>query len=412
MTGGPRTVGTRLTAALLVAGGLACAPDVDIVRPSVPRGGSLFERYVAIGNSLTAGFQSAGINAETQAVAYPVLIAEAVGTPFRIPALALPGCPPPLVDLQTQQRLGGGTATTCALREPGSITERINNVAVFGAMALDPTSRSTSSSNPTTLLILGGKSQVERALEADPTFVSIWIGNGDLLDAGLAGLLVPTPGLASGITPQATFEAQYDAMLSALTAGADLEGGLLIGVLDVTNAALLFPAAELVTSPSFKAAFDQAAGTTTTVLASCTAGTTSLISLLIVLDIRAGTHPPMIGCEPEPAPLAPVGDIFVVDAVERQTLATALTAYNAFIASRAGALGFAYLDPNSLLASLRQGGQIPTVPDLTSATAPFGEYVSLDGVHPSAKGQAAIANAAIAAINQEYGLSIPDVPVP
>jgi lysophospholipase L1-like esterase len=390
---------------------VSCSPDAEIVRPPVPTGGTLFARYVALGNSLTAGFQSAGINAETQAEAYPVLIAEAVGTPFRIPALALPGCPPPIVNFLTQERLGNAMPVSCALRAPSSIAPVINNVAVFGATSLDPTSRSTPASNVTTLLILGGETQVERALDANPTFVSIWIGNNDILDAATTGLLTAT-GSSDGITPQQTFEANYGAMLAALTTGAPLEGGLLIGVLNVTQAPLLFPAAALVTDPQFKAAFDQFAGTTISLLPTCTAGTTSLIALTIVERIRAGTHPPVIGCEPEPAPLAPVGDIFVVDAGEQQTIGAAVAAYNAYIAAQADALGFAFLDPNPLLASLRQGGQIPPVPNLASATAPFGGYLSLDGVHPSAAGQVAIANAAIDAINQEYGLSIPDVPIP
>jgi lysophospholipase L1-like esterase len=395
-----------------IAGLTACAPDVEIVRPGQPIGNALFRSYVALGNSLTAGFQSSGINATTQAEAYPVVLADAVGTPFRVPALALPGCPPPIVDFLTGERVGGAMPATCAFRDPSSVTSAINNVAVFGATTLDPTSRSTSSSNPTTMLILGGKTQVERALEADPSFVSIWIGNNDALDAATTGLTTPTAGISRGITSQQDFETSYGAMLNQLTTGADLEGGLLIGVLDATQAPLLFPAAVLVTDPQFKAAFDQFAGTPTALLPSCTAGTTSLISFAIVQRIRDGTHPPVIGCEPEPAPLAPVGNIFVVDATERQVIAMAIAGFNAYIAAQADALGLAFLDPNPVLASLRQGGQIPPVPNLASATAPYGDYVSLDGVHPSAKGQAAIANAVIDVINQEYGISIPDVPIP
>jgi lysophospholipase L1-like esterase len=400
-------------AVLLVTASLtACEPDAEIVRPDPPIGDGLFRSYVALGNSLTAGFQSAGINAATQAAAYPVLLADAVGTPFRIPALALPGCPPPIADFLTQERVGGGTPTSCAFRDPSSVTSAINNVAVFGAKALDPTSRSTPSSNPTTMLILGGKTQVERALELDPSFASIWIGNNDALDAATTGLLTPTAGVSSGITPQQEFETNYAAMLTELAAGADLEGGILIGVLNATLAPLLFPAAALVSNAQFKAAFDQFAGMPTALLPSCTAATTSLISFAIVQRIRSGSHPPLIGCEPEPGPLAPVGDIFVVDATEQQAIADAVAGYNGYIAARADALGFAYLDPNPVLASLRQGGQIPPVPNLASATAPYGDYVSLDGVHPSAKGQAALANAVIDAINQEYGISIPDVPIP
>jgi lysophospholipase L1-like esterase len=409
----PTLRGSGAAAAVVALCGLAaCSPDAEIVRPPAPVGGTLFERYVAIGNSLTAGFQSAGINAETQAQAYPVLLARAVGTSFRVPSLALPGCPPPIVDFQTLERLGGVGGGSCTLRDPGSITDRINNVAVFGATSLDPTSRSTAQSNPTTLLILGGRSQVERALEANPTFVSVWIGSNDLLDAALTGVLVATPGVSRGITSQQTFETRYAAMLAQLQAGAELEGGVLIGALNPGDASLLIRAATLVTDPAFKAEFDRLAQQPTTLRASCTASTESLISLLIIEDIRNGTHPPEIGCEPEPAPLAPVGDLHVVDAAEQQTIAMAVADYNAYIAARALALGFAYLDPNVVLASLRQSGQIPGVPDLTSATAPFGQYVSLDGVHPSAKGQAVVANAVIAAINEEYGLSIPDVPIP
>ena len=403
---------SRFPLVVLLVGLTACEPDVDIVRPDVPVGGDLFRSYVAIGNSLTAGFQSGGINASTQADAYPVLLAEAVGTPFRIPSLALPGCPPPIVDFHTGERVGGGTPTTCAFRDPGSVARIINNVAVFGAKAADPTSQSTGSSNATTMLILGGKTQVQRALEADPSFVSIWIGNNDAIDAATTGLLVPTQGISSGITPQQEFEQSYDAMLEQLTAGADLEGGILIGVLNATQAPLLFPAAVLVTNAAFKAAFDQAAGVPTTILPSCTAGTTSLISFAIVQRIRAGTHPPLIGCEPEPAPLAPVGNIFVVDATEQQAIDMAIDGFNTYIAAQAEALGFAYFDPNTVLASLRQGGQIPPVPNLASSTAPFGDFVSIDGIHPSSAGQVVIANAVIDAINQEYGLSIPDVPSP
>jgi lysophospholipase L1-like esterase len=398
--------------AALASAAASCSPDVEIVRPAQPVGGDLFRSYVSIGNSLTAGFQSGGITDTTQLQAYPVLLAEAVGTPFNIPLLANPGCPPPIINFQTNERLGGGDSNTCSFRDPASVTAAINNVAVFGATSADPTSRSTANSNPTTMFILGGETQVERALEADPSFVSIWIGNNDVLEAALSGILPSSQGVSRGVTSQAEFETNYNEMLSQLEAGADLEGGLLIGVINVTATPLLFPAAALVNSPQFKGAFDQFAGATTTLLPSCTATTTSLISFMIVAAIRDGSHPPVIGCEPEPGPLAPVGNVFVLDSTEQVMLAAAVDGYNAFISTRANDLGFAYLDPNPTLAELRSSGAIPAVPNLASPTAPFGDYISLDGVHPSAKGQAVIANAVIDAINQEYQLSIPSVSIP
>jgi hypothetical protein len=45
--------------------------------------------------------------------------------------------------------------------------------------------------------------------------------------------------------------------------------------------------------------------------------------------------------------------------------------------------------------------------DVLFSSAPFGANMSLDGVHPSAQGQALLAGAAAQAINARYGLTIP-----
>ena len=66
----------------LVAGGLsivllaaACHEDGLFTTPPPPyAGGAMFQRYVAIGNSITAGFQSGGINDSTQKQSYAVLV--------------------------------------------------------------------------------------------------------------------------------------------------------------------------------------------------------------------------------------------------------------------------------------------------------------------------------------------------
>jgi len=41
------------------------------------------------------------------------------------------------------------------------------------------------------------------------------------------------------------------------------------------------------------------------------------------------------------------------------------------------------------------------------SNAPFGRYISLDGVHPSADGQAILASAAAQATSTTYGIAIP-----
>src|SRR6185437_16097867 len=70
----------------------ACNPTKDLVVPKPPVD-PLFASYVSLGNSITAGFQSGGINDSTQHQAYPVLLAAQMNTPFTIPSLLDPGCP-------------------------------------------------------------------------------------------------------------------------------------------------------------------------------------------------------------------------------------------------------------------------------------------------------------------------------
>jgi lysophospholipase L1-like esterase len=273
---------------------------------------------------------------------------------------------------------------------------------------IDPTTATTVNSTILTQLILGGKTQVGRALDADPSFVSIWIGNNDVLVAGVTGLLNPTPGVSPGVTPLMTFQSSYGQMIQQLRSRAThLKGGVLIGVVNVANAPVLFPVKYLF-NPQFKAGFDLYAGGAVTILPSCTPASTSLLSFLIVGAMRAGSHPRAVGCGKTPGTL--VGDIFVLDSSEQVSLTDTVIAYNTYIEQQANTLGWAYYDPNPALDSLRRSGAIPPFPDLTSATQPFGTFISLDGIHPSAAAQVLIANGIIQAINAKYHVSVQQFP--
>ena len=280
-------------------------------------------------------------------------------------------------------------------------------MAVPGALAADPTSVSTSASNALTTFILGGKTQVAKAADADPTFVSAWIGNNDVLSAAISGLLVPTPGVTTGVTSTADFQTSYGALVSALKAMPTLKGAVLIGVLNVSAVPALFPVAAL-QNPAFKAGFDQFAGGTTTVLPNCLVapGNQALVSIQILSQMHSGAHPRVIGCAPNSIPGTPVGDIFILDANEQASLAATVAAYNTFIQSQASANNWAYYDPNALLLSLKASGCISTVPDLSNATQPFGPCISLDGIHPTVVANRALVGDLTAAINAKYGTSL------
>jgi lysophospholipase L1-like esterase len=404
-----------ITRAAVIGGAVAlaaCSDNPKLLGPATPAGGDIFKSYVAIGNSITAGYQSSGINDSTQRQSYARLLAGQMGTRYRYAALAMPGCPPPLANTQTGARVGtGSTSTTCLLRVGSSVTDILNNVAVPGARVLDPTSATTVASNALTTFILGGKTQVQRALDADPTFATIWIGNNDVLEAAASGVIVPTAGVSPGIvSTQAQFQTSYDAMIQQLVDSEPNLKGVLIGVVQVAGIPLLQSGALIASSPTIQAGISQAAGKPVTIHANCT-GSASLVSVpqLIPL-IRSGAHPALISCQPGVVPGTLVGDLFVLDATEQATLAATITAYNNYIKSKADAIGFAYYDPNVLLAAKKATGEIPPFPNLASTNATFGTFISLDGIHPSAAAHKAIANDLITVINNKYGTALQPIP--
>src|SRR5450759_2086436 len=187
---------TRVAALGAVVALAACSDKPNPLGPSTHVGGDIFKSYVAIGNSIHAGFQSNGTHDSTPRQHYAALFGR--------------GCTPPIVNGLTGALYANAPAGTCDLRTPASVTDILNNVAVPGARVLDPTSPSTVASNALTTFILGGKTQVQRALDANPTFVSIWIGNNDVLQPALSGLFQPI------VSTQAQFQTSYDLMIQQL----------------------------------------------------------------------------------------------------------------------------------------------------------------------------------------------------
>src|SRR5687768_14903696 len=160
---------------------VACGEDdVDVLPPPfLSVVDPIFLRYASIGNSITAGYQSGGINDSTQQRSYAVLVARQMNTQFVYPSLAGPGCPPP-TKFVGRVPARDSTSTFCLLRNPALVRETLNNVAVPGATSADPTAVTSRASNTLTTIFLGGKTQVQKANDLRPTFVSAWIGNNDV----------------------------------------------------------------------------------------------------------------------------------------------------------------------------------------------------------------------------------------
>src|SRR5256714_11158281 len=202
----------------------------------------MFARYVSFGNSITAGFQSFGLSDSLQRLAYPVLLARAMGTAFYYPTLNNPGCPPPITVIfaSPPTRLGGASDTSCALRRVPP-PPYLNNVAFPGADVLVLLNSNYGQPQPPAaatdaykLFLLGGRTELQRAREVLPTFVSVWIGDNDVL----GGILDTSAnaGSAADVTPPATVTTRFNAFMDSLDSFGTIPGGLLIRVVQITGA--------------------------------------------------------------------------------------------------------------------------------------------------------------------------------
>ncbi len=414
---------------LALVAALAACDNESLIPPTQQAGlvDPMFARYVAFGNSITAGFQSAGINDSTQLQSYANLLAEQMGTEFNIPLLNSPGCPPPYANVFTQELVGDPGPLGCALRNP-TLPEHLNLVAIPGAAVLDIYNPlgAGNSSNPLTTFLGGGRSQIDNAADVLPTFVTVWIGNNDALGSVLDGA---NPGDPALVTPPATFATQYAAMMDSLDAFGTIQGGVLIGVVQVGLAPYLTQGRvwkgveanlDALSAPLNFLDVSTACLANTPLSATDTAWTSVPFPVGgAALALASARQDSVLGGLLSPASVVPAvidcADASAVTNTEMANLFSAVTQYNATIEAEADARGWIFVDPNDLLLSLfGTPGAIlsfPAFPGLPnpSLTAPFGTAISLDGVHPSASTHILVANALIAAINAKYGTSIPAV---
>ncbi len=101
----------------------------------------------------------------------------------------------------------------------------------------------------------------------------------------------------------------------------------------------------------------------------------------------------------------PLQDSAVLTADETLQVKTATDAFNASIQTIANSKGLAIVDTRSLLNQVAATGVTSDFFTLTSAYATGGAF-SLDGVHPSPRGYALIANAFMKQINAKYGSNL------
>lgn len=426
-----------------------CEDRSDLTAPPLPNTGSAdFSRFVAIGNSLTAGLQSNALYQSAQYYAFPKLVADLVGTTFAQPEISNPGIPNRLEVVSVSPF---AFAPNSNLGNPLNSTyqKQFNNLGIPGAIVFDAVdttdfaAKSIARANPFFNIVLRnqvlGKSVVEQAKNQDPTFITFWMGNNDVLGYATSGGTRGTD--ASGTKPSDpnVFAFLYNQAISQLAAVNSTVKIAVFSVMDV-NVIPFFNtvgpqmaagiAAAKQQNPNIVGLFYQKDGET---VASSYTSLNQPGDPLITLT--GGTYAPLLG-QPTgkfyrdnnfpglPAgidttmpfgfhPQNPWPNALILDADEQTIVANAIQAFNTTIQQIAAAYpNVFFVDVNAKLQQIKAAEATGGYKlDGYTFTTQFvqGGLFSLDGVHPSNHGNAVIANELIAAINSNFGASIPRI---
>jgi hypothetical protein len=104
----------------------------------------------------------------------------------------------------------------------------------------------------------------------------------------------------------------------------------------------------------------------------------------------------------------PMEDKWVLIPQEQTAVKTATQAFNSTIAAVAESKGLAFVDANAILTQVAESG-VPFDSFTLKGDLVFGGAFSLDGIHPTARGYAFMANAFLEAIEQTYNANLPRV---
>lgn len=377
-----------LALALLLAGAAAPAGAQDT-------GSADFSRFVALGDSLGAGFVSGGLVRGAQEDSVPALVArQATGTVIGQPLVSEPGIPAllRLVGLQPLQIVQlPGLGSLLQLRP-------YDNLSVPGFRVGD--ALRTFTGNPIIDLVLQGQgTQLQQALAANPTFALVWLGNNDVLAAATSGRVIE----GVTLTPVAQFEADYTAVVGALKgAGADLA---LANLPDVTSIPFVTTIPPVVVNPATGQPVLGPGGQPIPLIGpSGPLGPGDRVLLPASAALAQGIGiPAAIGGTGQP-----LSDSLVLSVGEVNAIQARVNAFNQIIAQTASATGSSLADVNGLLRQINAGGI--NIGGITfTADYITGGSFSLDGVHPAPLGYAVAANEFIRSINATYGARIPPV---
>ncbi|WP_461532715.1 SGNH/GDSL hydrolase family protein [Sinomicrobium sp.] len=467
---------------------VACEPEFD---KSVDDAGFYssgeadFSNYVAVGNSLTAGYADNALYLQGQENSYPNMMAK------QFSHVGGGDFVQPLVADNNGGLLAGGTKIAeprmilvfeGATPAPGTLDSEpttditnhiegpVNNMGVPGAKIYHLVAEGYgdiagvgSTANPYFVRFASSSetSVIADAAAQDPSFFTLWIGNNDILSFATSGGVGedrtgdtdPTGYGENDITDPNVFAAVYNQLLTALTANG--AKGAVANIPDVTSipyfttvpyAPVPLGEAEAAQLNAGYAEYNegvmllaslgmlseeeaqrrqivfQAGQNPVVIVDEYLTQLTNPLSGEAIPNFRQSTPSDLIvltassfiGTTVGDDPLqingvsVPLDDKWVLTPEEQELVSNAQTQYNATIKALAEQYELAFVDTQAMIQQVANGG-IPYDGGMLTNAYATGKAFSLDGVHPTAKGYAMVANAFIDAINDKYKSTIPKV---
>jgi len=408
----------------------ACKPSIDTPKPS--KGSADFTRFIAVGNSLTAGYADGGLYRAGQLVSYPSIMAKQMqlvgGGVFNQPLfdasqangsgyLQLTGFNADGTPITTTVTSNLAIRGIQAIPGFGNVTlytkysGDIENYGVPGIKLLHITYAPYGNLNGFYERLLPGDEGTNTTTYLDFitakqfTFFSNWLGNNDALSYATSG------GAGDVLTDKATFAGLYNLLIGRLTAtGAK---GVVGTIPDVTS----IPYFNTITVGAVLGAVQKANPQVQAIyINALVSGTTYAPRPATTKDLIVLTFPTSKIGQPITTPYGvlpygltpytPIDNQYVLDANEVALAQDYVQSYNATIKSVAELKGLAVFDAYTFLNNVKQHGLVEGGISMNSNYISGGIF-SLDGVHLTPRGYAIVANEFIKAINAKYNSSIP-----
>lgn len=446
----------------------SCNPDTNNDNSTPGAGSANFTSYVAVGNSLTAGYADGALYTSGQKMGWANILSQQLITVGMTSRFSMPLMPtedgvgasegstgvPVLrtklvlgysTDCLGNKSLGPVSASPNASQAElyfylfTSVAQQgpFHNLGIPGIRVTDLFKTNLAQTNPffTRIAYHTTDTLETYAAKVHPTFFSLWIGNNDVLGYAASGgvsKITPMDG-AAGVG----FKASIDAEVKYLTG---LTGeGVIADIPDITSIPYFntIPYNAIVLSSQTQADQLNAA------YARYNAAMVQM-GLPYKIHFQVGPNPMVISDQEMPLPDSlsylkirqmksdelvilemptdslkcggwgtqkPVSNQYILTESEIKTVSQATDAFNSIMSDLAKQYNLAFIDFNSIMKDIDKNGGITQ--DGIKFTTKYitGNLFGLDGVHLTPQGNALVANYFIDAINKQYGSQIPKVNV-